>query len=124
MRTKQLQSVSTVWVRRQWDDWRKALVPLRSLRNVAWSEVSGGVKAPTPRPFLHGYIYCNEIISGDLAHSCLHGPGPHSIKVRGPAEADVEPDFVLLIVREMLEGDVVEAMVDRAWRDRDGMEED
>ena len=56
-------------------------MPLRSLRNVAWSEVSGGIKARTSRPFLHGYIYCNEIISGDLSHSCLHGPGPHSIKV-------------------------------------------
>ncbi len=47
-----------------------------------------------------------------------------AVPARGPAEADVKPDFVLLIVREMLEGDVVEEMVARAWRDRDGMEED
>jgi hypothetical protein len=37
-------------------------------------------KAPSPQYFIHAYVRCNEY-EGDLAHSCAHGEGPHSIKV-------------------------------------------
>ena len=72
----------TVFVRRQWNDTsRIAEVLLKSISGLHLSDVSGGVRARAPRKFLHGYINCNDIIRGDLAHSCRHGRPPHSIKV-------------------------------------------
>ena len=48
-----------VWVRRQWNDHRMAKYRLSHLRNVHWSEYSGGVYAKAPQPFLHGYVQCD-----------------------------------------------------------------
>ncbi len=69
-------------IRRQWNDSRRtATIALGSLGGVHWSLVSGGVRALAPQPFLHGYISCDSVLEGELAHSCRHGRGPHSIKV-------------------------------------------
>ena len=70
-----------VVVRRQWNDHRQAAVRFNGLDGVHWTTLSGGVMAPAPQPFLHGYILCDAVIEGELAHSCMHGSGPHSIKV-------------------------------------------
>jgi len=67
-------------IRRQWNDWRTAEVELCSLSGLHWDRYSGGVNAPTPRLFIHGYVMCDEY-EGDLVHSCAHGKGPHKIKV-------------------------------------------
>ena len=69
-----------VYIRRQWDDWRIASVPLGALSGLAWDDVSGGVYSKAPQPFIHGYVRCSDVV-GDIAHSCQHGPGPHRIKV-------------------------------------------
>ena len=71
----------TMTVRRQWNDWRQANVMLTNLEALHWSSISGGVQALTPRPFLHGYIWCNQILEGELPHTCMHGTAPHRIKV-------------------------------------------
>jgi hypothetical protein len=42
---------------------------------------SGGVNAPAPRAFLHGYIFCTSITEGEVAHRCRHGQSPHQIKI-------------------------------------------
>jgi len=68
-------------VRRQWNDWRIATVKLRDFSGAHMSDQSGGVHRRSPRPFLHGYIWCDAIVEGELAHSCSHGRGPHRIKV-------------------------------------------
>jgi len=34
-----------------------------------------------PREFIHGYVFCDDMVAGELAHSCRHGNGPHRIKV-------------------------------------------
>lgn len=70
-----------VTVRRQWNDWRQARVDINALLGFHWDEYSGGVHARSPRPFLHAYMSCDAIIDGELAHSCMHGDGPHRIKV-------------------------------------------
>lgn len=67
-------------VRRQWNNWRIAEVDLSDLTNLHWDKISGGVRAPAPRPFIHGNILC-DAYNGDLAHSCAHGKRPHLIKV-------------------------------------------
>ena len=43
--------------------------------------MSGGVRAPAPRPFVHAYMMCNAMIEGELAHSCVHEQAPHRTKV-------------------------------------------
>lgn len=71
---------SPVRVRRDWDDHRIGTVKWSELRDPRWDNISGGEQNPTPRPFIHGYVWCN-LVQGDIAHSCAHGPGPHNIKV-------------------------------------------
>lgn len=70
-----------IWVRRQWNSWRKAKYRLSDVQNVRWDTFSGGVYAPTPQPFLHGYVWCDGYLEGELDHSCGHGDYPHNIKV-------------------------------------------
>jgi hypothetical protein len=70
-----------VSVRRQWNDYRTATVRLDHLRHFHWREESGGVRARSPRPFLHARMWCDAIVAGELAHSCAHGEGPHEILV-------------------------------------------
>jgi len=70
----------TVKVRRQWNDWRIGEVKISGITDLHWDDISGGVWVKAPRPFLHGYVWCDEIV-GEIAHSCMHGEGPHRIKV-------------------------------------------
>jgi hypothetical protein len=73
---------AVVKVRRQWNDAERiATYPLEALEGVRWDTSSGGVQAPCPQPFLHGYVWCDDALDGELAHSCAHGDGPHRIKV-------------------------------------------
>jgi len=69
-----------VKIRRQWNDWRIAEIDFSKLRNIRWDRFSGGVDAPCPQYFIHAYVWCDEY-QGEIAHSCQHGVGPHSIKV-------------------------------------------
>jgi len=52
--------------------------PISSRRSIGC--VGGGIQQ---RSALHvyGYVFCNELAGGKLAHSCRHGPPPHEIKV-------------------------------------------
>lgn len=70
-----------VSVRRKWDSWEVAEVYVSEVDNPMWDLESGGVKETAPEALIFGYVYCDAIVSGSLAHSCLHGTAPHSIKV-------------------------------------------
>lgn len=70
-----------VRVRRHWNDYRIATVRLAQLTGLHWSSTSGGVGVNSPRPMISGYVYCDQVIEGELAHSCSHGPAPHRISV-------------------------------------------
>ena len=70
-----------VWVRRQWNDWRNAAYKIEDVSGYHWDDTSGGVQARANRAYLHAYVWCNEMVKGELAHSCRHGAGPHRIKV-------------------------------------------
>ena len=59
-------------IRRQWNDWRKATVRLNAIDGVKWDTISGGIQAPTPQPFIHGYILPDAIVDGELAYSGRH----------------------------------------------------
>lgn len=69
-----------VRIRRDWNDHRIGTVKWSDLRDSHWDNISGGEQNPTPQPFIHGYVWC-DVVQGDIAHSCAHGPGPHNIKV-------------------------------------------
>lgn len=69
-----------VRVRRDWNDHRIGTVEWSDLRVPRWDSVSGGEQKFTPQPFIHAYVWC-DLVQGDIAHSCAHGPGPHNIKV-------------------------------------------
>jgi hypothetical protein len=71
----------TVTVKRQWDDHRRATFRIDDLEGLRWDRISGGVQAVTPQPFVHAYVWCNDMIKGELTHSGAHGPCPHRIKV-------------------------------------------
>jgi hypothetical protein len=68
-------------VRRQWNDYRKALYRVKDINGLHWDLVSGGIQARAPQYYLAGYVQCDAMLEGDLAHSGVHGSCPHSIKV-------------------------------------------
>ena len=70
-----------VTVRRQWNDWRTAEYKLCNVDGLHLSDQSGGVNASASQEFIHGYVQCDGMESGELAHSGSHGPCPHQIKV-------------------------------------------
>jgi hypothetical protein len=72
---------AVIEVRREWNDWRIATFRLRDVSELRWSWRGGGTKRRTPQPFVHGYVMCNELLAGDLAHACPQGAAPHRIKV-------------------------------------------
>jgi len=86
-----------VLVRRQWNHYRIAEADLAGLTNLHWETISGGVRTSAPQPFIHGYVYCDEL-AGEIAHSCQHGSGPHAIKV-----AVVKKDNTPQVWAEVLE---------------------
>ena len=60
----------TVEVRRQWNDpYKIAHYRLEDVWDLHWDWLSGGVCAPCPRPFIHGYVMCDAMIDRD---SCPH----------------------------------------------------
>ena len=70
-----------ITVRRHWNDWRMTDYRLDDVEGLHWSQISGGVQARAPQSFVHGYVPCDRMLNGELAHSCRHGEGPHCIKV-------------------------------------------
>jgi hypothetical protein len=68
-------------VKRQWNNWRTARYYLSDIDNLHLSNISGGIQQIANRPYVHGYVRCNGMIDGELAHSGQHGPCPHAIKV-------------------------------------------
>lgn len=80
----------TVEVRRHPQDWQTATYRLVNVDALHWSSVSGGVARATAKPALFGYVLCNAMLSGEIAHSCQHGPPPHRVLVCLPKVANKE----------------------------------
>jgi hypothetical protein len=70
-----------IWVRRHFDHRHRAAYRIIDVTGLHWSRRSGGKKHRANRPYLHGYVWCDAMIVGAVAHSCRHGPPPHRIKV-------------------------------------------
>ena len=78
---KPVDAAELVSVRRQWNSWEVAQVYVGDVSNPLWDVVGGGTKEPSPEAYIFGFIWCDAIVSGSVAHSCLHGTAPHSIKI-------------------------------------------
>ena len=73
--------IDKVVVRRQWNDYRQGTVRFEDLEEPHWSQYSGGVYTRANQPYIHAFVSCDAIFEGEVAHTCLHGKGPHRIKV-------------------------------------------
>ena len=76
-----LDGTEEVVVQRQWNSWQQGTVKLSDIERPRWDDISGGVQAPCPQPFIFAYTWCNALTSGEVNHSCMHGQGPHWIKI-------------------------------------------
>jgi hypothetical protein len=65
-----------VVVQRAWSEWRTALVRVNDLEDVHWFRPAGAV-----RPLIHGYVWCDKIVSGRLSFDCSKSPCPHRVLV-------------------------------------------
>ena len=60
----------------EWNGWRNAEVRLGDLCDVHWFQPSRA-----PRPLVHGYMSCSNIITGDVPHDCDRTSAPHRLLV-------------------------------------------
>ena len=68
-------------VRRQPNDRRIATYRVDEVDGIHFSAVTGGIQTLLPYQALCGYVYCDAMVEGELAHSCDHGKGTRRIKV-------------------------------------------
>ncbi len=72
--------IERVYIRRHQQDWRIGYVSQNEIDGPHWSTISGGAGRVSSQPFIHGYVMCDRV-RGEISHSCIHGEGPHRIKV-------------------------------------------
>jgi len=68
----------------------RAIYRFSDMDGLHYDNVSGGIGRKTSHDALFGYVMCDAAISGEVAHSCRHGPGPHRIKVCVPKVCNKE----------------------------------
>lgn len=85
----------TVWVAQD-PGGRRARYRLADLGQPHWDKPSGGALARVRRSSIHGFVFCDEMLNGQLDHSCPAGSGPHRIKVHVIA-ADTDPAVMKLL---------------------------
>ena len=76
-----LASETIVRVRRQWNCGRIGDVRFGDIDDLHWARTSGGIGHRSPFVMMYGYVLCDRLVAGTLAHSCMHGEGPHRIKI-------------------------------------------
>lgn len=65
-----------IGVQRDWDGWRTGEVRLDDLQTVHWFQ-----PRRVPRPLVHGYISCANIVTGNIPHDCNLSEAPHRLLV-------------------------------------------
>jgi hypothetical protein len=59
-----------------WNSWRNAEVRLADLEDVHWAQPKGST-----HEFVHGYIRCTQVASGEIPHDCRRDSLPHRLAV-------------------------------------------
>jgi hypothetical protein len=70
----------TVCIRRHPSGGPTAVYRFSDIDGFHRDRVSDGVGRETSHDALFGYVMCDGAVSGEVAHSCRHGPAPHRIK--------------------------------------------
>jgi hypothetical protein len=68
-------------IRREWKSCRIGEVRFGDIDDLHWARTSGGTGHRSPFVMMYGYILRDRLVAGTLAHSCVHGEGPHRIKI-------------------------------------------
>ena len=84
------ESTRTLKIKRHPFDWQMAEYRFEDVSGFRWDSESGGVKRMTSYPMVFAYVMCDQMLQGELAHSCAHGPPPHEIKVCLPRKHNKE----------------------------------
>jgi hypothetical protein len=79
--TAALAPETVIRVRREWKSRRIGEVRFGDIDDLHWARTSGGTGHRSPFVMMYGYILCDHLVAGTLAHSCVHGEGPHRIKI-------------------------------------------
>ena len=67
---------TVIRVHGEWKGWRTADVHLRDLLGVHWFQPH-----QAPHPLIHGYIWCTQIVTGEIPHYCGPAAPPHRLLV-------------------------------------------
>jgi hypothetical protein len=59
-----------------WNGWHGAEVRLRDIHGLHWRQPDGA-----PKPLLHGYVACTDVLNGDMPHQCELRSAPHPLLV-------------------------------------------
>lgn len=65
-----------VTVQCAWDGWQTATVQASDLEQLHWRQPEGA-----PRPLVHGYVKCTQLLAGTIAHACNQASRPHRVLV-------------------------------------------
>ena len=65
-----------VQVRCAWNAWRTAEVRVGDLHDVHWLQPAGA-----PRPLLHAYVDCTDLLTGEIPHDCTSANAPHRLLI-------------------------------------------
>src|SRR3954463_5155274 len=87
-------SSTLVVVQRDWSGWRKAMTPMTALQDVHWHQPAGA-----PRPIIHAYVSCKDLMSGDIPHECA---------------GQAAPRLLVCVLRQHTAPSVFGALVERA----------
>jgi hypothetical protein len=79
--TAALAPETVIHVRREWKSRRIGEVRFGDIDDLHWARTSGGTGHRSPFIMMYGYILCDRLVAGTLAHSCVHGEVPHRIKI-------------------------------------------
>ena len=88
--------VTVVRVEPAWDSWQSAEVHICDLEDIHWHQPPGA-----PQQLLHGYIWCDRILSGSVPHDCCDGL-PHRLRVCVIKKHVLEPAYMELVRRGYL----------------------
>jgi hypothetical protein len=69
---------TTVVVRRRCDDRQRARYRIEDIANLHLRDIGA---AGARRVALYGYVWCDAMLEGELAHQCARGDGAHQIRV-------------------------------------------
>lgn len=73
--------ILTVWVQYHRLDTQTAKYDFRRFEDPHWSIENYHREAKVPQIQIHGYVDCDKMLEGEVAHSCPPGTGPHRVKV-------------------------------------------